>query len=100
MDDENYIRDLAGQIRIKVDGSELPDQGLDELFDSYAVLALSKGTNVTNEDVHNAWSAWATKYDPSNTSLVPFNELPDNVKQEDSRFTSAIREVATSLPAS
>jgi hypothetical protein len=97
MHDKNYIRDIAERIKSKVDPSELPDKGLDELFDTYAVLALSKGGSVTNEDVHDAWSAWASKYDPTNSSLVPFDQLPKNIQSEDSRFTVAIREVAKSL---
>lgn len=98
MADETYIRDLAQQIRSKFDKSELPDKGLDELFNSYAVLALSKGTAVTNEDVHDAWSAWAAKFDPDNESLVPFDELPVETQKSDTPFTKAIREVAASLP--
>ena len=42
MNDKSYIRKLAQEIRSKLDPSALPDQGLDELFDSYAVLALTK----------------------------------------------------------
>jgi hypothetical protein len=80
---KNYIRELAEQIKSKVDPSALPSKGVDELFDTYAVLALSKGATVTNEDVHNAWSAWATKYDPTNTSLVPYSELAKEIQQED-----------------
>lgn len=97
MADETYIRDLAKRIRSKIDESELPNKGLDELFNSYAVLALSKGTAVTNEDVHDAWSAWATKFDPANKSLVPFSELPLETQQSDASFTKAIREVSTNL---
>ena len=36
--------------------AELPEDGLDQLFSSYALLALSKGVRVSNEDVHDAWS--------------------------------------------
>lgn len=97
MDDKSYIRELAQQIRARVDPATLPTEGLDELFDSYAVLALSKGEDVTNEDVHNAWSAWATKYAPESESLVPFDELSEEVQQEDTRFTVAIREVSRSI---
>lgn len=98
MADETYILDLAKQIRSKFNQSELPDRGLDELFNSYAVLALSKGTRVTNEDVHDAWSAWATKFDPDNNSLVPFDELPLETQQSDTKFTKAIKDVAKQLP--
>ncbi len=98
MADETYIRDLANQIRSKFSPSELPEKGLDELFNAYAVLALSKGTAVTNEDVHDTWSAWATKFDPDNKSLVPFSDLPAEVQQSDTPFTQAIRDVASRLP--
>jgi len=94
MNDNSYIRELAQQIRAKVDQSALPDQGLDDLFDSYAVLALAKGAAVTNEDVHDAWSAWATKYDSQNDSLVPFDQLPADKQAEDSRFVEAIHEIS------
>lgn len=97
MADETYIKKLAEQIRSKFAASELPEKGLDELFNSYALLALSKGASVTNEDVHNAWSAWATKYDPNNKSLVPYNELPPNIQKEDSKFTKAIREAGSQV---
>jgi len=98
MADETYIRDLANRIRSKFSQSELPEKGLDELFNAYAVLALSKGTAVTNEDVHDAWSAWATKFDPDNKSLVPFSELSSETQRFDTPFTKAIREVALELP--
>lgn len=97
MADETYIRDLANQIRSKFSPSDLPDKGLDELFNSYAVLALSKGTAVTNEDVHDAWSAWATKFDPDNKSLVPFSKLPPETQKSDTPFTQAIREIASQI---
>lgn len=97
MDDKNYIRELAEQIRAKVDQSKVPNKGVDELFDAYAVLALSKGVSVTDADVHDAWSAWATKYDPTNKSLVPFDKLPREVQNDDRRFTAAIRTVAGTI---
>ena len=97
MEDSNYIRELASEIRAKVDQSALPNEGLDELFYSYAVLALTKGVEVTNEDVHDAWSAWATKYNPTSDSLVPFDQLPTSVQEDDTRFTKAIREVSSNI---
>jgi hypothetical protein len=64
---------------------------LTQLFDLYAVLALVKGKNVTNEDVHNAWATWAITYDPENKSLVPFSRLSIEKQEEDTRFVIAIR---------
>ena len=97
MNDKSYIRKLAQEIRSKLDPSALPDQGLDELFDSYAVLALTKGVEVSNEDVHNAWSAWATKYYPDSDSLIPYQNLSKDVQDQDTRFAEAIKEVASDI---
>lgn len=100
MNDASYIKDLASKIRGKFSPSELPDRGLDELFNSYALLALSKGTAVTNKDVHDAWSVWATKFDPDNKSLVPFSELPLETQKSDTPFAKAIRETAQGITKS
>lgn len=95
--DENYIDEIASQIRERIDPSKLPSEGMDELFASYALLALSKGTEVTNEDVHDAWSVWATKFDPENDSLVPFDDLSAKTQSQDTVFRDAINQVAKSL---
>lgn len=97
MHDPNYIEEVSALIRDKIDPNKLPGKGLDQLFASYALLALSKGASVTNEDVHDAWSAWATQYDPTNESIVPFDELTPDVQAEDTIFRNAIREVAQAL---
>lgn len=95
--DKNYLREVANQIRGHFSDDELPTRGLDDLFDLYAVLALLKGETVTNADVHDAWCAWATKYDASNKSLVPYDELPNDVKSEDSKFRLAIQKTAQKI---
>jgi hypothetical protein len=97
MHDQNYIRDIAEKIGAHFDQSQLPDNGLDELLDAYALLALAKGQAVTDEDVHNAWAAWATKFEPDNVALVPFKELSLETQQEDAQFTEAIRNVAEAI---
>ena len=96
-DDPNYIEEIAARIRSKVDPSKLPKDGMDQLFASYALLALSKGVDVSNEDVHDAWSTWATEYNPDSSSLKPFDELEPAVQDEDQVYRDAIREVAKSL---
>jgi len=96
--EENYIEDISAQIRAKIDPVKLPADGLDQLFASYALLVLSKGTQVTDEDVHDAWSAWATQFDSENDSLVPFDKLSPETQSQDTMFRDAIRQVAESLP--
>lgn len=97
MHDQNYIEEVSERIRSKIDPNKLPDEGLDHLFASYALLALSKGEEVQNEDVHDAWSAWATQFDPDNDSIVPYDELTADVQAQDTIFRDAIREVARTL---
>ncbi len=64
------------------------------LYRLYAVLALAKGAAVTNEDVHNAWSAWACEDNDTHRSLIPFYELEPRVQQLDEPYTKAIHRVA------
>ena len=86
-----YIDDLAKAIRERIPVDRMPDEDAGELIKIYAVLARAKGTDVTCSDVHDAWSAWMSKRDPSHQSLVPYEQLPDDVKIEDAPFADAIR---------
>lgn len=90
----NYLDKIALDIGKRCDsGSPSPDQM--RLLRIYAVLALSKGTDVTNEDVHNAWSAWtASEGRETHSSLIPFGELPLDVQALDEPYRDAIRAVA------
>jgi hypothetical protein len=93
----NYLEEIAAAIKREIPGEDLPDADTEALFLAYATLALSKGTEVTNEDVHDAWVAWMTEIDPGHDSLVPYDELPSKVKEEDSAYTRAIKKVASRL---
>jgi hypothetical protein len=97
VNDDNYIEELAAKIRAQVDPADLPADGLDQLFASYALLALSKGVEVSNEDVHDAWSVWATQFDPDSKSLVPFDELSTETQAQDTVYREAIRDAAKTL---
>lgn len=90
----NYIDQLAAQIRAEVPAEVVPAGDVDALFRLYAVLVLAKGAQVTDEDVHDAWSAWVASHDPDHESLVPFVELDDEAASADAPFTAAIRKVA------
>lgn len=92
----NYLDELAQQIKGQLDDEELPQGETNNLFRMYAVLVLAKGTEVTREDVHNAWVTWMLSKDQQHESMVPFAALPNDVKNEDSPFVRAIREVARS----
>ncbi|HEX8182189.1 MAG TPA: hypothetical protein VF575_01150 [Candidatus Saccharimonadales bacterium] len=88
----NYIKELAGEIHGQIPAEVLPEaENLDELMLMYAVLALAKHTQVTNEDVHNVWAAWMSFNDPEHRSIKPYDELEPDVQEQDTPFTEAIR---------
>lgn len=93
----NYLQDIASRVREAIPADKLPDEDADDLLMSYAVLVESKGAEVTNEDVHDAWTAWMTKIDPDHGALIPYAELDAETKAQDSVFTEAIRRVARQI---
>lgn len=90
----DYITELAEEIRARLDPGTLPDEPVDELLRSYAVLALVLGKDVTPEDVHDAWVAWMAARQPDHPSLVPFDGLAAENAEQDLPFVEAIRATA------
>jgi len=86
-----YLDHLAESIRRHIPSDRLPDGDSGALLRLYAVLLRAKGTNVTESDVHDAWSAWMAARDAQHDSLRPYDELAKNVQQQDSLFVAAIR---------
>ncbi len=93
----SYIADIAAEIRAAVPPESLPADDTDELFLIYAVLALAKGVDVQARDIHNAWAAWMSTKDPQHESIVPYDELPPDVRREDDPYLAAVRSVARRL---
>ncbi len=95
-----YLEQLADAIRDAVPEHLLPAEGDSrELFLIYAVLALAKGETVQPADVHDAWVAWMlARGEADHDSMVPFDQLPEDVQREDEPFVAAIRSVARDLP--
>jgi hypothetical protein len=89
-----YLDTLAEEIRGATAAHALPHEDTSNLFRIYAVLLLAKGSEVTREDVHNAWVAWMLDRDETHESLVPFAELSADTQAEDSPFMIAVRTVA------
>ncbi|MDW7761104.1 MAG: hypothetical protein SCM96_10765 [Acidobacteriota bacterium] len=92
-----YLDDLAARIRGHVPEDRIPDADSDSLFRLYAVLLRAKGANVTQSDVHDAWSAWMAKRDGAHASLVAYGDLSEEVRKEDQVFTTAIHKAADQL---
>ena len=90
-----YIDELAAAIRAATPPDRLPNEdGLDDLFRLYALLALVKGEAVTTLDVHNAWAVWMTNRGEDHESVVPFDMLARETQAEDEPFATAIRQAA------
>src|ERR1700712_5548231 len=70
------------------------DSDSEALYRRYAALAAERGSATTDEDVHEAWSAWAREHDPAHASLRPFAELSAAEQAKDRPFRDAIRRVA------
>lgn len=95
-----YLDDIADRIRSHIPDNRMPDENAEELLHLYAVLLRSKGTNVTESDIHDAWSAWIVRRNRRHESLVTYEELPPNIRDEDGVFAAAVRLAAHELAQS
>ncbi|MFE7572965.1 hypothetical protein ACFU76_39575 [Streptomyces sp. NPDC057539] len=89
-----YLDRLAELIRSCLPPSANPPADSDGLFRIYAVLLQAKGEQVTDEDVHNAWSAWMQSVDSTHDALVPFHSLAPETRAADAPYAEAIRSAA------
>lgn len=89
-----YLDRLAALIRSCLPAEAEPPKDSDELFRIYAVLLKAKGEQVTDEDVHDAWSAWMQSVDSGHRSLVPFRDLDAPTRAFDTPYAQAIRAAA------
>jgi hypothetical protein len=93
----SYIDNIAAEVRANVAPEFLPDGDTTALFRLYAVLLLAKGTDVTAEDVHNAWAAWMDANDPEHPSVRPYHELDAETRAGDQPYVDAIRAASRAL---
>lgn len=89
-----YLTRMAQQIRSLTAPNAQPPYNDIRLYLLYALLARTKGTATTREDVHDAWAVWAQEHRPQSVCIVPFDELPPSVQAEDEPFVRAIHIVA------
>lgn len=89
-----YLDDLAAQIRAHIPEDRMPEGDADDLLRLYAVLLRAKGADVTLSDIHDAWSAWMAKRDGQHESLVSYENLPKEVREQDLVFATAVRRAA------
>lgn len=89
-----YIDEVAAAVERRLPAERRPGAHAQDLYRLYAVLVLTLGEKVTPADVHDAWSAWMARWDPSHESIRPFDELNQQVQLEDQPYVEAIRSVA------
>lgn len=89
-----YIDRLAETVRLELPKDARPEEHAVELYRLYALLVLVRGHRTTLEDVHDAWSTWMSAYEPTHSSLRPFNELDPDVQEEDRPYLKAILALA------
>ncbi|WP_019528601.1 RipA family octameric membrane protein [Dasania marina] len=92
-----YLEEIAKKISNFLPRGVLPEEHNGELLQIYAVLLRVKGQAVTESDVHDAWSAWMAREDPSHESLKPFDLLDSEIQNQDKVFVKAIRKAAIAL---
>lgn len=90
----NYLDVIAAEIQRTADPKALPPDEDLPLYRQYAVLLLAKGKNVTAEDVHNAWAAWASEHKPESRDLLPYKELSLRDQRRDQTYVDAVHRVA------
>lgn len=91
----NYIDDVKEELLKHVQIGK----GLQNV---YALLVLVKGQDVTLKDVHDAWAVninqtWDFEKNGNHYSLIPFEELKQDVAEKDQKFVDAIKETAKAL---
>lgn len=84
----NYAQQAIDRLNAEAPGED-PD-----LIRLYALLVLVKGEDTTLQDVHDAWSLWRNETVPSHPSIVPFDELPEDIQEWDRPYRDAIARAA------
>ncbi|WP_278592621.1 RipA family octameric membrane protein [Marinobacter salarius] len=92
-----YLADIAATIRSHIPEGRMPGEDSEGLLLLYATLLRVKGTSITNSDIHDAWAAWMAERDVTHISLIPYNELSEEVQEEDRVFATAVRKAAEEL---
>jgi hypothetical protein len=92
-----YLDPLADLIRACLPPDAEPPEDSAALFRLYAVLLKAKGEGVTDEDVHDAWSAWMQTVNSAHEALLPFDDLDPETRAFDAPYAEAIRRAARQI---
>ncbi|MET9282620.1 hypothetical protein ABZY01_32775 [Streptomyces anthocyanicus] len=92
-----YLDPLADLIRACLPPDAEPPEESAALFRMYAVLLKAKGAEVTDEDVHDAWSAWMQTVNRAHEALIPYDDLDPATRAFDAPYAEAIRRAARQM---
>lgn len=74
------------------------------LLQLYTLLVLTKGENITLEDVHDAWATsmnfrpvTPNCYGHEHKSIVPFDQLSEETQNKDVKFVKKLQKIAKDL---
>jgi hypothetical protein len=87
------MSEVAAKIRGALPPEASPPDDADDLFVLYALLARTKGAQVTLSDVHDAWAAWIIQRREEHKALIPYESLDEETKAEDAPYLTAIHAV-------
>lgn len=93
----NYADTVREALKRRMDDYEQWGERKDDLLDLYTLLAMVWGTNTTAEMVHDAWSVHTARTAPEHPSLVPFDDLSEEIQEYDEPYAHVIREVGEVL---
>lgn len=86
----NYIQKAKQILSSKIDVEN-------DLLNLYTLLVFTKGLEIEEKDVHDAWSVWRNETNPEHKSIIPFDNLSKEIQQMDEEYADAIRETAFDL---
>ena len=92
-----YLDDIADCIRKYIPDDRMPEENVEELLRIYAVLLRAKGTDVTESDIHDAWSTWIVEHKEEHKALIPYEDLTPDVREQDAVFANAVRQAAQEI---
>ena len=74
------------------------------LLQLYTLLVLTKGENITLEDVHDAWATsmnfrpvTPNCYGHEHKSIIPFDQLSEETQNKDVKFVKKLQKIAKDL---
>lgn len=87
----NYIDNITSQL-----ATRFPEDDA-AVLRLYTLLVKVAGSNITLENVHDAWAVWRADTEPDHPDIVPFHELTLENQERDRKYAVAIRDIATAL---